>query len=193
MAVVYTTCWIGLSVALALGNPELLNQRGQRVKQATVGTKKWDLVLLSIYFVMIFVQPFVAGLDRRNNWSTPVSPPVYVVGNILMIFGFVLLTWSMVANRYFEPSVRIQESRGHRVEDGGPYRFVRHPGYLGIVLQFLALPIAVGTWSALIPGGLGIAVFVIRTALEDRTLREELPGYEEYAQRTRYRLIPGIW
>lgn len=190
MVVVYTACWIGLSIALALGNPELLNQR---VKQATVGTKKWDLVLLFIYFVLILVQPFVAGLDRRNMWSAPVSPPVYVSGNILMIVGFILLAWSMVANRYFEPSVRIQESRGHQVEIGGPYRFVRHPGYLGIILQFLALPVAVGMWLALIPGAIGIVVFVIRTALEDRTLHEELPGYREYAQQTRYRLIPGVW
>ncbi|MBZ0295512.1 MAG: isoprenylcysteine carboxylmethyltransferase family protein [Anaerolineae bacterium] len=193
LAIVYTACWIGLSIALAIGNPELLNQRGQRVKQATVGTKKWDLVLVSIYVVLVLVQPFVAGLDWRNAWSAPVSPLVYVIGNLLMILGFVPLTWSMIANRYFEQSVRIQESRGHQVATGGPYRFVRHPGYTGVILQFLALPIAVGMWAALIPGAIGIVVFVIRTALEDRTLQEELPGYAEYAQQTRYRLIPGIW
>lgn len=192
-AVVYTACWIGLSIALALGNPELLNQRGQRVKQATVGSKRWDLVLLAIYFVTILIQPLVAGLDWRNAWSAPVAPPVYVVGNALMILGFVLLAWSMVANRYFDVTVRMQESRGQQVATGGPYRFVRHPGYAGVILQFLALPIAVGAWAALIPGAVGIAVFVIRTALEDRALHEELPGYVEYAQQTRYRLIPGVW
>jgi protein-S-isoprenylcysteine O-methyltransferase Ste14 len=192
-AVVYTACWIGLSVALALGNPELLNQRGQRLKQATVNTKKWDLVLLSIYFVLILAEPFVAGLDRRSSWSAPASPLVCVIGNILMILGFVLMTWSMIANRYFEPSVRIQDSRGHQVATAGPYRFVRHPGYAGVILQFLALPVAVGAWAALIPGAAGVVVFIIRTALEDRTLHEELPGYVEYAQETRYRLIPGVW
>ncbi len=192
-AVVYTACWIGLSIALALGNPELLNQRGQRVKQATVGTKRWDLVLLAIYFAMILIQPLVAGLDWRNGWSAPVAPLVYVIGNTLMILGFVLLAWSMVANRYFDVTVRMQESRGQQVATGGPYRFVRHPGYAGVILQFLALPIAVGAWAALIPGAAGIAVFVIRTALEDRALHEELPGYAEYAQQTRYRLIPGVW
>ncbi len=192
-AVVYTACWIGLSLALAFGNPELLNQRGQRVKQATVGAKKWDLALLSIYFVLILVQPFVAGLDWRNAWSVPVSSLVCVFGNILMILGFILLTWSMLANRYFDPSVRIQESHGHQVATGGPYRFVRHPGYAGVILQFLALPIALGAWAALIPGAIGIVVFTIRTAMEDRTLHEELPGYAEYAQQTRYRLIPGLW
>lgn len=192
-AIVYSACWIGLSIALAFGNPELLNQRGQSVKRATVDTKKWDLVLLSIYFVLILVQPFVAGLDWRNSWSAPVSSLIYVIGNILMILGFVLLAWSMVANRYFEPSVRIQESRGHQVSTNGPYRFVRHPGYVGIILQLLALPIAVGAYAALIPGAIGIVVFVIRTALEDRTLYEELSGYTEYAQQTRYRLIPGVW
>jgi protein-S-isoprenylcysteine O-methyltransferase Ste14 len=118
---------------------------------------------------------------------------VYVVGNLLMIVGFIPLAWSMVANRNFEPSVRLQAERGHQVASGGPYRFVRHPGYAGLVLQFLALPIALGAWMALIPGLLGVAVFVIRTALEDRTLQDELPGYADYAQQTRYRLIPGIW
>lgn len=192
-AIVYTACWLGLSIVLAIGNPELLNQRGQRVKQATSGTKKWDLVLITIYFVIILVQPFVAGLDRRYAWSAPVSPVVHIVGNLLLILGFVLLTWSMVANRYFEPTVRIQELRGHQVAAGGPYRFVRHPGYAGLILQSLALPIAVGAWAALIPGAIGITVFVIRTALEDRTLRDELPGYADYAKQTRYRLIPGVW
>ncbi len=171
----------------------MLNQRGQRIEKATQGTKKWDLVLLSIYFVLVLVQPFVAGLDWRNGVSSPVSPVVYVLGNALMILGFIPLAWSMVANRNFEPSVRIQEARGHQVATGGPYRFVRHPGYTGIILQFLALPIAVGTWLALIPGLLGIAVFVVRTALEDRTLQQELPGYADYVKHTRYRLIPGIW
>ena len=192
-AVVYTACWLGLSIALAFGNPELLNQRGQRVKQATVGTKKWDLVLIAIYFILIFAHPFVAGLDRRYTWSAPVSPFIYVIGNLLMGLGFVPLTWSMIANRYFDVTVRIQELDAHRVETAGPYRFVRHPGYAGIILQFLALPVAVGAWTALIPSVLGIVVFVIRTALEDRSLREELPGYAEYAQQTRYRLLPGIW
>ncbi len=192
-AIVYLACWVGLSIALAVGNPELLNQRGQRVKQATVGTKKWDLVLLAIYFVLLLVQPVVAGLDWRYGWSAPVATTVYVLGNALMILGFIPLTWSMIVNRNFEPSVRIQESRGHQVATGGPYRFVRHPGYGGVILQFLALPIALGTWAALIPGGLGALVFVIRTALEDRTLQEELPGYADYARHTRYRLVPGLW
>jgi len=192
-AVVYTACWIGLSVALAIGNPELLNQRGQRVKNAMVGTPKWDIVLLWIYFILILVQPFVAGLDHRSGWSTPVTPPVYVLGNLLMILGFIPLAWSMVANRNFEPTVRLQDSRGHQVASGGPYRIVRHPGYAGLILQFLALPIALGAWMALIPGIVGVAVFVIRTALEDRTLQAELPGYAEYAQQTRFRLLPGVW
>lgn len=192
-AVVYTGCWIGLSIALAIGNPELLNQRGQRIKEATAGTKKWDLVLLGIYFVLVLVQPFVAGLGRRYAWSEPVSLAIYIVGNLLMILGFILLTWSMVCNCNFEPSVRIQESRGHRVTTGGPYRFVRHPGYTGVILQFLALPLATGAWTALIPGVAGAAVFVLRTALEDRTLQQELPGYVDYAQQTRYRLLPGVW
>lgn len=192
-ASVYTACWISLSIALAIGNPGLLNQRGQRVKQATQGTKRWDLIILAFYFVLVLVQPVVAGLDYRYGVSGPVTPLTAILGNGLLILGFMLLTWPMVANRYFEPSVRIQDARGHRVATSGPYRFVRHPGYTGVILQFLAVPVALGTWLALIPGVIGALLFVIRTSLEDRTLQAELPGYADYAQQTRYRLIPGIW
>lgn len=190
---VYTACWIGLSIALAIGNPALLNQRGQRIKDAMLGTKKWDVIILTLYSVLIVTQPVAAGLDWRYGLSGPVSPLVNIAGNGLMILGFIPLSWSMIANTYFEPSVRIQESRRHQVATGGPYRFVRHPGYIGIIIQFVALPIALNAWLALIPGVLGILLFIARTALEDRTLQAELPGYTDYCQKTRYRLIPGLW
>lgn len=190
---VYTLCWAGLSLALAIYNPELLNRRGQRVKRATLGTKGWDLVLLSIYFVIILLQPLIAGFDWRYSWSPAVSPLAYIVGNILLSIGFIPLTWAMIANRNFEPTVRIQEKDFHRVATSGPYRIVRHPGYAGLVIQLLAFPLAVGCWTAFVPGVIGVVVFIIRTYLEDRTLQKELPGYTEYAEHTRYRLIPGVW
>ncbi len=186
--------WAGLSIALAVGNPALLNQRGKRVKDATAGTPKWDIAILAVYAILTLVQPFVAGLDRRYAVSAEVTPALALLGNSLLLAGFFLLAWSMVANRNFEPTMRIQgDAETHRVAAGGPYRYMRHPGYTGVILQFLALPVALGTWLALIPGALGIGLFILRTALEDRMLQAELPGYADFARRIRYRLIPGVW
>jgi protein-S-isoprenylcysteine O-methyltransferase Ste14 len=90
-------------------------------------------------------------------------------------------------------TVRIQKERGHAVATGGPYRFVRHPSYVGGILFELAAPILLGSWWALIPGMLNAILFVVRTALEDKTLQAELDGYQDYAARVRYRLLPGVW
>jgi protein-S-isoprenylcysteine O-methyltransferase Ste14 len=190
--VVYFICWLILSVALWRYNPDLLNQRGKRASQLG-GTKSWDWVLLTLYSIVFVAQPFIAGLDYRYGWSTPSAPAMYLFGNVLMLLAYGLLAWAMVVNRNFEVTVRIQEQRGHQVTTSGPYQYVRHPGYVSVILTFLALPIALGTWTALIPGLIGIVIFVIRTALEDRTLQAELPGYADYAQKTHYRLLPGVW
>jgi protein-S-isoprenylcysteine O-methyltransferase Ste14 len=107
--------------------------------------------------------------------------------------GHALLVWSMVANAYFSLIVRIQADRSHQVVSSGPYRFVRHPGYLGSILFFLSTSLLLGSWWALIPGAAAALLIVIRTALEDRTLHAELPGYADYVERVRYRLLPGIW
>jgi protein-S-isoprenylcysteine O-methyltransferase Ste14 len=90
-------------------------------------------------------------------------------------------------------TVRIQSDRGHRVAASGPYRIMRHPGYVAVALHFIAVPLTVGSWVALIPALLGIVLFVVRTALEDRTLIAELPGYADYARQTRSRWLPGVW
>ncbi|GAB4571677.1 MAG: isoprenylcysteine carboxylmethyltransferase family protein [Anaerolineae bacterium] len=184
--------WLGLSIALALGNPALLNQRGQPVRRATEGTKRWDLLLLALYTVLVLVQPFVAGLDRRFN-GIEATVGAALIGNGLLLAGFGLLASAMVANRYFDPTVRIRAGQAGHIATRGPYRIVRHPGYTGVILQFIALPIGLGSGLALIPGLLGVGLLVLRTALEDRTLHAELPGYAAYARRTRYRLIPGLW
>ncbi len=190
--VVYFLCWLVVSAALWRYNPELLTVRGKSTSQLS-GGKWWDWVLLTLYTLVFIGQPFVAGLDFRYRWSAPSEPIIYILGNLLMLAAYFLLAWSMVVNRNFEAIVRIQEDRVHRVITSGPYRFVRHPGYVSVILSFVALPIALGTWTALIPGLIGIVVFVIRTALEDRSLQAELPGYADYAHQTRSRLLPGVW
>jgi protein-S-isoprenylcysteine O-methyltransferase Ste14 len=184
--------WVGMSVVLVRANPELLNERGKRARSLE-HTKRWDWVILSVYAVLVLVLPFVAGLDYRYGWSGPTPDAIKWLGIVLLLASFALLTWAMAANRFFEKTVRIQEKRGHQVATTGPYRYVRHPGYAAVILQFIATPLALGTWAALIPAGLGIALFVIRTALEDRTLQAELPGYTDFARQTRFRLLPGLW
>jgi protein-S-isoprenylcysteine O-methyltransferase Ste14 len=185
--------WIGLSLVLARANPELLNQRGKRTKQMGTGTKRWDWVILSVYSLLLLVTPFVAGLDYRYGWSAPMSVIVNVLGIVLLVLSFALLTWSMAVNRFFEGTVRIQQARGQQTITSGPYRYVRHPGYVAVIIQFIVIPLALGSTAAWIPAILGSLLFVMRTALEDRTLQHELPGYSEFTMQTRYRLIPGIW
>ncbi len=99
----------------------------------------------------------------------------------------------MLVNAFLVTTVRIQEERGHRVVTNGPYRFLRHPTYVGAILFTWGGPLLLGSWWALIPGTIAVIAFVVRTYLEDRTLQAELPGYQEYTQQVRYRLLPGVW
>lgn len=195
----WTAGWLYLAIVtanLALNyvqvrrrNPELIRHRMRFGK----GIKTWDKIwagLITPVFLSVYV---VAGLDAgRHGWS---DMPLWLwpVGLAMFLPGTALLTWSMAVNPFFETAVRIQKERGHRVIDSGPYRLVRHPGYLGFSGWILAAPLLLGSWWAGIPSVLALAGFVVRTALEDRTLRAELPGYADYARRVRYRLIPGIW
>jgi len=105
----------------------------------------------------------------------------------------VMPLWAMSANAYLSTMVRIQDDRGHQVVTTGPYRYVRHPMYVGTIFFGLCMPLFLGSWWTFVPCGLIVILFIIRTALEDRTLRDELPGYAEYAERVRYRLLPGVW
>jgi protein-S-isoprenylcysteine O-methyltransferase Ste14 len=135
----------------------------------------------------------VAGLDVRFHW-TGENPFAFHVGGLLAnISGYVLFLWAMVSNAFFSEGVRIQEERDHTVASGGPYRYVRHPGYAGAIVAGVATPFLLGSLWGLIPAVLSAVLYVVRTALEDKTLMEELPGYPEYAQQTRWRLFPGLW
>jgi len=107
--------------------------------------------------------------------------------------GYALLTWAMVSNSFFSQIVRIQTDRGHAVVTRGPYRFVRHPAYVGMILFELGMASLLASWPALLVSGVCALLLILRTALEDRTLQTELPGYLDYARQVRYRLVPGIW
>ena len=157
------------------------------------GTKHWDIVW-GIVFGPLFLSIYiVAGFDAvRYEW-THMARDWWWFGLLLHVPGALLFTWSMGVNPFFEKTVRIQTERGHKVIDAGPYGFVRHPGYLGFVGWGISVPFFLGSWWALVPAILSVGGIVVRTALEDITLHEELEGYQSYASRVRYRLIPGIW
>lgn len=157
------------------------------------GTAKWDRILLAIMLPLFVAIPAVAALDAgRMHWA-PQPAWAIVVGYCALLAGIGLLTWSQVVNRFFEPGVRIQSERGHRVIDSGPYAIVRHPGYVGAIALFFGMALALGSLTALVPAVLTTAVLVLRAAWEDAMLQTSLPGYADYAKRVRSRLAPGIW
>ncbi|MCA9926991.1 MAG: isoprenylcysteine carboxylmethyltransferase family protein [Anaerolineales bacterium] len=157
-------------------------------------TKAWDKVLAPLMALSLsFPLVIVAGLDHRFGWSPEFPLWLVVLGFILISLGYAFGVWAMAENRFFSSTVRIQTDRGHMVCNSGPYRIVRHPGYAGNILPLLGIVLALSAVWTLIPAAVALIIAVIRTALEDQTLQEELPGYRDYARRVHYRLIPGIY
>ena len=179
-------------VYLTQVNPELIEYRLKFI-DISKGTKQWDKIWLVLFIPLFLAIYVIAGFDAvRFDWSD-MSSWFWFPGLVLFIPTAALFSWSMGVNPFFEKTVRIQTERGHRVIDTGPYRFVRHPGYVGFFGWCLSAPLILGSWWAFIPAILSVFAIVIRTALEDRTLRNELAGYEEYTSRVHCRLIPGVW
>jgi protein-S-isoprenylcysteine O-methyltransferase Ste14 len=170
-------------------NPDLIAERAQLKEN----TKAWDRKIANILTTAWLATLFVAGLNFRFGWSPKVAVEIELAAFAFFILGNGLFSWAMVSNRFFARGVRIQRDRGHTVETGGPYRIIRHPGYLGAMTYSLATPLLLGSLWGLIPGVTTAGLFVVRTALEDHTLLEELEGYTQYARRVRYRLIPAVW
>lgn len=190
LSAVYILWTLGSVIFILPVNPQMLAERARPQK----GYKNWDFTRVSIMGLLMFATYIVACLDVRFGWATPFPLWDQIAGLVFAVLGYnVILMWAMVANAYFSAVVRIQTDRAHRVATGGPYRFVRHPGYVGTTLCYLATPFLLGSPWAMIPAILTAATLIVRTALEDKTLRAELPGYVEYAQKIRYRLLPGVW
>jgi protein-S-isoprenylcysteine O-methyltransferase Ste14 len=177
------------AVIIRRKDPELLSRRGA----AGEGTKGWDRVALGLFALTYLATVVVAALDAGRGWS-PLPLTLWGVGAAMYVLGAALVTWAMSVNTHFEKTVRIQHDRDHAVCDRGPYGWVRHPGYVGAAVAFpLATPLLLGSAWALVPAAASVLTLVVRTALEDRTLQAELAGYAEFATRTRYRLVPGLW
>ena len=182
--------YIMINFFLMRNNPETIAERAD----AGENWKTWDKVVGSIFGVMYFIGILlVAGLDHRFAWTGSLPAWLQWVGGLMFFGGGALFSWAMVTNAYFSTVVRIQEERGHAVCSDGPYRIVRHPGYIGAIVQSFAGPLLLGSYWALVPGALAALAMLVRTSLEDRTLQEELAGYQAYTRQVRYRLLPGIW
>ena len=188
---VYFPLWVYVELFAWLIVPSELVQ--ERIKPGP-GTKKWDYVFLSFFLPLTYIIPLIAALDGgRRHWTGDFPIWVNVVAFLVILLGYSLMILSLWKNRFFSATVRIQKERGHYIVDKGPYAFIRHPGYAGLIVSSLAIAIALNSLWALIPAGLYAIAFVIRTYLEDVTLQKELPGYVDYAGRVKYRLIPRIW
>ncbi len=170
-------------------NPAFIAERG-RMKE---NTKGWDKQVTGVAGVFIIAGLIVPGLDLRFGWSQQYNPGLQLAGFVALAAGYALFGWAMLSNEFFETQVRIQKDRGQTVATSGPYRYVRHPGYAGMILQLIATPFALGSWWGIIPALGGAGMFVLRTSLEDKTLQNELEGYRDYAEKVHYKLFPGVW
>jgi protein-S-isoprenylcysteine O-methyltransferase Ste14 len=180
----------GVNIAvLSIVNPAVIVERMQGGKGKV--SRGWDLAVVTGMSVLALGTFVVASLDHRFGWSGAAPLSRHLLGVALVVSGDLIFLSAMASNRFFAKMVRVQHE--HAVADAGPYRFIRHPGYVGWALMVFAPALVLGSYWATFPALGAIACVVIRTALEDRTLRRELPGYAEYATRVRWRLVPGVW
>jgi protein-S-isoprenylcysteine O-methyltransferase Ste14 len=189
--------YLGLYLMMLACNAYILLGRHKELveerSQIGEGAKRWDKVIGLITGLGGFAILAIAGLDERFSWAGALPLGIQIIGFVLLGLSYPLFTWAMVSNKFFSTIVRIQKDRGHTVQTGGPYRYVRHPGYASLLFSYLAMPFALGSLWACLPMALLVANLFLRTTLEDRTLQSELDGYREYAGRVRSRLLPGIW
>lgn len=190
-AVIFILVFVVSRVLAVRRHPDILQERADFMKHED--TKVWDKVLAPLVgFGSAFIL-LVAGFDARFGWSPGFSLAAKILALALILLGYAIATFALIENRFFSGTVRIQTERGHHVVSSGPYRWVRHPGYAGAIVSYLAMPIFLDSWWALVPAVLSVIFITIRTHLEDRTLREELEGYDTYAGHVPYRLLPGVW
>lgn len=182
------TFLVNLSVILR-ANPAVLPARLKRQH----ASRKPDIILLTALLPATLAVPVVAGFDAvRWTWSAMPAWIMYL-GIALHCVGDGLALWALAVNPYLEKTVRIQMERGHKVITTGPYALVRHPMYFGLIFMLAGISLVLGSLWSFVPVGVMVMLLVVRTVFEDRTLQRELPGYKEYAQKTRYRIFPGIW
>lgn len=177
------------AIFMLRNNPEMIAERGKPKE-----VQRWDIWIGGFWLIgSYFLAPIIAGLDLRFSWTGVYAMGWHVAGALAYACGLGLSGWAMISNAYFSTAVRIQTDRRQQVCKDGPYRYVRHPGYVGFFVQALSTPLLLGSlWALLfaIPAGV---LMVIRTSIEDHMLQEQLPGYKQYASEVKYRLLPFVW
>jgi len=186
---VWLACFAAMDIILLRTNPDLMAERLSPPK----GAKRWDRALLSTLRLLQLARYILAGLDQRYGWTGDFPLAAQIGGLMVCALSYSVLIWAMASNAFFSQIVRIQSDRNQAVVTKGPYRYVRHPAYVGMILFELGMSTLLGSWWAILAGGLCAILIILRTALEDRTLQTELAGYGEYARQVRFRLLPAIW
>lgn len=180
---------LALMGTLFTKNSELVEER----LNPKEGMKGWDKFYFAFTTPLYIIALILGGLDARFGWTTNMPIWIYWTSVVVYLLGQAIFLWARYTNNYFSSVVRIQTDRGHAVCSDGPYRYVRHPGYVGGFLFTSTIGLMLGSWWASIPQVIAALMLIWRTAREDKTLQKELPGYTEYTTQTRYRLLPGIW
>jgi protein-S-isoprenylcysteine O-methyltransferase Ste14 len=186
---VWLVWFTAMDIVIIRFNPDLMAERLTPPKEA----KTWDKAILSILRLTQLVRYILAGLDQRYGWTSGFPMAAQIAAFTVCILSCALFTWAMASNTFFSQIVRIQSDHGHAVATDGPYRYVRHPAYVGMILFELALSTLLASWWALLASGFCAILLILRTALEDCTLKAELAGYVDYTRQVRCRLLPGIW
>jgi len=193
----YWQGWIynGLNIIFLMLSYFLLSRElmEERLKPKE-GIKKWDKICSIVSAPVSFAILIISILDGgRFDWEPRIPILVVIIGVVVYTTGQIIVLWAKKVNKFFSIVVRIQKDRGQTVCKDGPYRFVRHPGYLGGLLYIIVTPFVLSSFWGLIPAVIAVVLLFIRTYLEDKTLQRELEGYADYTNETRYRLLPGIW
>jgi protein-S-isoprenylcysteine O-methyltransferase Ste14 len=179
-----------LSFLISGADNELIKERGNPGK----GAKDWDKWILGFSALATIFAYAVAALDSgRFHWSPHLNFGLCFSGIVFFFFGQLLFLFAKKTNKYFSSIVRIQNDRGHAVCTTGLYKFVRHPGYSGLIISWIGFPLLIASTWTIIPVSFAIILLLVRTDLEDKLLINELAGYGEYAKKTRYKLIPLLW
>lgn len=171
--------------------PDILGERAKFMRQEDA--QLWDKKIIPLVGLIGIISVIVVGLDRLYSWTPIFNLWIRLLGLLLLVAGYTLSSYALVTNNFFSGMVRLQTDRGQYVISEGPYRWVRHPGYAGGILAYLATPLLFNSVWAFIPIIVSIGLYMLRTNLEDRFLQENLQGYAEYAERVKSRIIPGLW
>ncbi|AMA59156.1 methyltransferase family protein [Bradyrhizobium sp. CCGE-LA001] len=196
----WPSAWVFLVTSAVLGplcgwwlyriDPALLAERLRPVLQKDQPAA--DKMFMIVFVIAMLVWLVAMGVDRRIRFSEmPIALQVF--GLVLFLASTLFTMWVFRENSFAAPVVKLQAERAQRVISTGPYAHVRHPMYSGMVLFFAGLPLLLGAWWGLAMVPVFAVLFAVRIGIEERTLREGLPGYAEYSARVRYRLVPGLW